>query len=164
MKKLGGKTVIAGVLGLILVVFTISCASTGTKGAAGQEGFLGKYAMNLQPGPEGGVEMLWLKPGVDFAKYNKLMVDSIVFFFAADSEYKGIDPEDLKQIADSANKQLVETLQGKYPIVAEPGPDVLRIRTAITDLKQSRPGLTVLSTVTPAGLGINIIKKGVTGS
>jgi Protein of unknown function (DUF3313) len=45
----------------------------------------------------------WLKPGVDFAKYNKLMLDSVVFFFAEDSEYKGMDPQELKEIADAAN-------------------------------------------------------------
>jgi hypothetical protein len=50
------------------------------------------------------------------------------------------------------------------PIVSEPGPDVLRVRTAIVDLKQSRPVLSGISSVTPVGVGINILRKGAADS
>ncbi|MFZ3047051.1 MAG: DUF3313 family protein [Desulfatirhabdiaceae bacterium] len=45
-------------------------------------GFLGSPDVynQLKPGPEGGAKFRWLKPGVDFAKYSKLMVDSVIFF------------------------------------------------------------------------------------
>jgi hypothetical protein len=108
--------------------------------------------------------MRWLKPGVDFGKYNKIMLDSVIFYFAKDSENKGIDAQDMKELADGCNQQLVNVLKGTYPIVAQPGPDVLRVRFAITDLKQSRPVLSAVSSVVPVGLGISIIKKGTTGS
>jgi hypothetical protein len=128
------------------------------------QGFLGDYYKNLEPGPEGGAKLRWLKPGVDFAKYNKVMLDSVVFFFAEDSEYKGINPQELKEIADAANLQLVNVLKEKYPIVASPGPDVVRIRFAITELKQSRPAVSAVTSVVPIGLGISLVKKGATGS
>jgi hypothetical protein len=163
------KAVLAMVIGLAFAGGIISCATTGsqTKEAAPEQkktSFLGDYAGNLAPGPEGGAKMRWLKPGVDFAKYNKLMLDSVIFFFADDSEYKGMDANELKELADGFNQQLVTTLKERYPIVAEPGPDVLRVRFAITDLKQSHPGLSGISTVVPVGLGISILKKGATGS
>ena len=163
------RTLLAVVMGIALLTFTFSCASTSSqaKGAAAEAqklGFLGDYAKNSQPGPEGGVKMRWLKSGVDFAKYNKIMLDSVIFFFAADSENKGIDPVEMKELADACNLQLVNALKGTYPIVAEPGPDVVRLRFAITDLKQSRPVLSAVTTVVPIGLGISILKKGATGS
>ena len=127
------------------------------------QGFLMEYATMLQPGPEGGVKERWLKPGVDFGKYNKIMLDSITFFFAPDSDYKGIDPQELKDIADKCNKAMVETLNPSYPIVANPGPDVLRIRTAITGLVNSKPVLSGVTSVIPIGLGVSLIKKGSTG-
>ncbi len=43
-------------------------------------GFLGEYYKNLQPGPKDGVKLRWMKPGVSYTKYNKLMFDSIVLF------------------------------------------------------------------------------------
>ena len=60
--KTSVRTLLAVVMGIALLTFTISCASTGSpsKGAAAEAqkvGFLGDYAKNLQPGPEGGAKM-----------------------------------------------------------------------------------------------------------
>ncbi len=157
MKKVG-KTFMAVVIGLVLVM-SVGCASTPKP-----SGFLGEYAKDLQPGPKDGAKERWIKPGVNFAKYNKIMLDSIIFYFADDSEYKGIDPVAMKELADECHKEMVKVLNPAYPMVAEPGPDVLRIRTAITDLKQSRPVLSGVSSILPIGLAISIVKKGASGS
>ena len=153
---------------MVSVLLLASCASTGGGKMSAQEqnktGFLKGYYDRLQPGPEGGAKQRWIKPNVDFARYNYVMLDSVVYFFADDSEYKGIDADELKKLADEFNKALVDTLKDDYPIKAEPGVDVLRIRFAITDLKESHPGLSVVSSVVPVGLGISILKKGATGS
>jgi hypothetical protein len=167
--KTSERNLMAVVMGIVLASFVISCASTGTQtkkaeAAAQTEGFLDGYYKDLQPGPEGGAKMRWLKPGVDFGQYNKIMLDSVIFYFADDSENKGIDAQDMKELADACNQQIVDVLKGSYPIVAEPAPDVLRLRFAITDLKQSRPVLSAITSVVPIGLGISILKKGATGS
>ena len=167
--KTSKRNLVTMVVGIALVSFVISCASTGSqskKPAAEPQtkGFLDGYYKDLQPGPEGGAKMRWLKPGVDFGKYNKIMLDSVIFYFAEDSENKGIDAEAMKKLADACNLQVVDVLKGTYPIVADPGPDVLRLRFAITDLKQSRPVLSAITSVVPIGLGISILKKGATGS
>jgi len=159
------KRITIMVMGLMLLV---GCASTG--GGQGDEtmpakpGFLIGYYDKLEPGPKDGAKMRWLKPDVDWAKYDKVMLDSVVFFFADASEYKGIEPNELKKLADGFNKQLVETLKGSYPIVAEPGPDVIRIRFAITDLKQSSPVMSGITSVIPVGLAVSVVKKGATDS
>ena len=126
-------------------------------------GFLGDYK-DLQPGPEGGVKWRYLKPGVDFSKYNKIMLDSVIFFFASDSKYKGIDPVELKDLADSFNQEAAKALGDAYPIVAEPGPDVMRIRVAITKLEPNSPGRSVVSSVVPVGIAISLVKKAATGA
>jgi hypothetical protein len=159
------KKTVLWLMGMMLLVgcATTEATKTGTAPAA-KAGFLGDYYQRLAPGPEGGAKMRWLKPGVDFAQYKRVMLDSVVFFFADESEYKGMDPQELKEIADAANRQLVDALWEKYPIVADPGPDVVRIRFAITDLKQSRPVLSGITSVVPIGIGISLVKKGATGS
>ncbi|HXY53790.1 MAG TPA: DUF3313 domain-containing protein [Nitrospirota bacterium] len=105
----------------------------------------------------------WIRPGVDFSKYKKVMVDYVIFALAPDSEYKGINADEMKKLADAASKALVDALAEKFPIVSEPGPDVVRIKFAISDLKQSRPAVGVITTVLPVGLGINLVQKGATG-
>ena len=128
-------------------------------------GFLGDPGIydRLKPGPEGGVKLRWLKEGMEPKKYDKYMVDSVIFYFADSSEYKGIDPQEMKELADQFNKELVAAFQGKYPIVAEPGPNVARIRIAITNIKPSKPGVSAVTSIIPVGLGVSLLKKGVKG-
>jgi len=38
----------------------------------------------------------------------------------------------MKELCDEFNKDLVDAFKDKWPIVAEPGPDVTRLRIAIT--------------------------------
>lgn len=129
-------------------------------------GFLGdpKVYEQLKPGPEGGAKLRWLKPGVDLKKYDKFMIDSVIFYLSEKSEDKGIDPEVMKDLADKFNQAIVAAFKDKYPIVAEPGPDVARIRIAITNVEASSPGVSAVSSVLPIGLGISLIKKGTTDS
>lgn len=154
------KLIMTAVLGCALSMTITSCAST-PKNAGG--GFLNGYAKKLEPGPKGGVKERWVKPGVDFSKYNKVMLDGVVFYLDKDSEDKGIDPDLMKEFADTFNKELVNALKDRYPIVAEPGPGVLRIKIALTGIKQSRPVLSGISSVVPVGLAVSTIKKSSTG-
>jgi hypothetical protein len=128
-------------------------------------GFFGNpsvYAL-LKPGPEGGTKLRWIKDGVNPRKYDKFMVDSVIFYLSDQSDYKGIDPQEMKELADEFNKDIVAAFKDKYPIVAEPGPNVGRIRIAITNIKQSRPGVSTVTSIIPVGLGVSLVKKGATG-
>lgn len=139
-------------------------ANTGFAGDTKYSGFLEGYYANLKPGPEGGAKMRWVDSGANIAKYNKFMVDSVILYFADDSEYKGIDPQEMKNLADGFNKAIVAAFKDKYPIVTEPGPDVARIRFAITGFKQSRPVISAVTSIVPVGIAVSVVKKGATGS
>jgi len=130
----------------------------------GAKNFLGKYYDVLGPGPSEGAQKRWLKPGTNFGKYNKVMLESVVFYLADDAAYKGIDPQVMKDLADNFNVTVVNALKDKYPIVSQPGPDVMVLRPAITDLEQSRPVLSGITSVVPIGLGVSIIKRSATGA
>ncbi len=136
----------------------------GVYGADKYSGFLGDYYKNLTPGPKDGIKERWLKPGVDFGKYNKLMIDSVIFYYADDSEDKGIDGEHVKELTDAFNLEIVNALKDKYPIVADPGPDVVRIRIALTNVKKSKPVVSAITSIVPVGIGVSLVKKGVSGS
>jgi hypothetical protein len=68
----------------------------------------------------------------------------------------------MKELGDAASLALVNAI--KDPVVAEPGPDVSRIRMAIVGLKQSNPVVSGITTVIPIGVGISVIKKGASGA
>jgi len=157
-----------GVVLLIGLILLASCASTGKKKAGevtqAKAGFLEGYYEKLGPGPKDGAKLRWLKPGVDFSKYEKLMIDSVVFFLANESEYKGIDGNEMKELTDAFNLELANALKDKYPMVSEPGPDVIRVRLAITNIKLSKPVLSGVTGIILVGLGISLVKKGATGT
>lgn len=146
----------------VILVFVImsGCAK---KDQIKYSGFMDNYPA-FQPGPEGGIKHVYFKEGVDFGSYNKVMLDHVVFYFAEDSEYKGIKADVLKELSDEFHKAAAEALEGAYPLVNEPGPDVMRIRIAITELKQGRPLLTTTTTVMPGGFGVKALKKIATGT
>ena len=48
--------------------------------------------------------------------------------------YKGIFSRDLEELAKTFHKAVKKSLGRMYPLVDKPGPDVLRIRVAITDI------------------------------
>lgn len=135
-------------MGMMLLA---SCATTPPK-----TGFLGEYYKNLEPGPKDGVKLRLVKPGIDFTKYKRFMVDYVLFALAEDSESKVINGDEMKKLGDACTLAILEALKDKYPIVSEPGPDVLRFRLAIVDLKESRPVQSAVTTVLPIGLGISL--------
>ena len=83
--------------------------------------------------------------------YNKILLDPVEIWIAPYSEYKGIEPDKMKALADSMRAVLIEQLEPAYPVVSKGGPGVLCIRIALTDvyLKKKKSGL---FSDTPIGL------------
>ncbi len=133
-----------------------------------QPGILGEYSYNLEKGPEGGAKLRWLKPGVDFSKYNKVMVDKVHFAAANDSaeaqQASEIDPKALQELEDKCNQALIAAIATKYPVMTQPGPDVMRVRFAIIDLKKSYPVFSGVTSILPIGLALTLLKRPVTGT
>jgi hypothetical protein len=142
----------------IVLAMTFGCATQKTA----RSGFLESYPA-FEPGPKGGADFVYLKKDVDFTSYDKVMMDHVVFYFSEDAKYKGIHADEMKELADSFHKAFAEALANAYPLVDKPGTGVMRIRTAITDLVPSKPGLSGVTTVVPIGLAIDLVKSGAGG-
>jgi hypothetical protein len=130
------------------------------------KGFLSDYSnLKLRAGTED--TFVFQDPKTDISQYNKLMVERIKVWFKEDAEYKGIDPAEIKDLTDYFHKAIIEAVGDQYPIVREPGPDVLRLRIAMTDLVPNKPSASLITLVVPflwvaeAGSGV---AKGDTGS
>jgi hypothetical protein len=148
---------ILSILLLAAVFLTAGCAETPKK----YSGFLKDYPSFTQ-GKEG-VDMVFVKEGVDFAKYNRIMLEQVVFYFKEDAENKGIKPEEIAELAEAYQKAFVDTFHGSYPLTEKPGEDVLRVRIAVTDIEPSNPAVGSITTVVPVGLAVSLAKKGATG-
>ena len=61
-------------------------------------------------------------------------------------------------------KVLNEELATKFPIVDQPGPDVMELQVAVTDLAAATPGLRSISMVVPQARLLGTVNRGVSGS
>jgi len=153
-----------GTIGVAVLVGLAFMITTAVAAEQKQSGFLKGYYEKLKEGPEGGAKQRWLKPGVDFSKYKKLMIDSVTFYPAQDQKNIAISGEQIKELTEAFNDAMVTTMNNAYPLVSEPGPDVMRVRMAVTNIKTSNPVIGAVSSVMPPALAISIVKKGATGS
>ena len=111
-------------------------------------GFLDPYP-DLQKGKR--FDLVWFKEGADFSKYNKLMVEPVVFFLSDQAKYKGIHADELKKISDSFSKAFSDALNEAYPLVDKPGPDVLHVRAALTEIVPNKPAVSAACAIIPGG-------------
>jgi hypothetical protein len=123
---------------LITTTFLLGSISLGGATAWAEDvvrysGFVDNYP-DLKPDTRGGGGMLYIKPGVDIGKYNKIMIEPIEVWLADDSKYKGFSPDDLKELTDEFYRVLEANLEPDYPVVSQPGEGVLIVRLAITDV------------------------------
>lgn len=129
-------------------------------------GFLSSYA-GLKPDPDDDHAFIKRAPADVAKKYNKVMVDRIKVFFEDEASYKGIDPTDLKALTDYFHHAIIEALGDAYPVVDKAGPDVIRLRIAVTNVVPNKPLASVVTLAVPflwladAGTGV---AQGETGS
>jgi len=88
-------------------------------------------------------------------------MDEVVFFFNTDSDYNGIHPSEIQELSKTFHSIFVETFGDL--LTDTPGPDVARMRLAVTDIKPSNPVTSTMTTVVPAGLAVSMVKRGATG-
>lgn len=149
-------------LNLSILICLLLLIAAGCAPKTKYSGFMDSYP-EFKSGKKG-VDRVWVKEGVDFSKYDKIMMDYVEFRLSKDSKDSGIRPDEMRELSDLFHRAMVDALGNKYTFVSKPGPDVLRVRPAITGVYTSKPGLNAITAVVPVGLTISIVKKGVTGS
>jgi hypothetical protein len=139
----------------------VACSATSMKDVE-QSGFLGDYSQ-LHEGGEDRAVLTYVKPGVDFKAYNKIMFERVTVYLSPESESREIDPTVLKELADYYQNALLEATKDGYEIVDKPGPDVLWVRVAITDVVASNPTANTLSSIIPVGMVAAVGTKAISG-
>ena len=113
---------------------------------------------------EGGIDLVYKPPEIyeRLVNYDKIMIDQPEIWIDPDSKYRGTKPDNIKAIADLMRENLTaKVIDRGYEVVDEPGPDVLYIRVALTDLYLKKKRRGVLG-YTPVGavakLGVDAIR------
>jgi hypothetical protein len=137
---------------LLLTGLLVGCAAGGMKKVE-KAGFLDDYSQ-LKPGGEDRAALLYIKPGLDLKPYDKIMFERVIVMLSPEADYKAIDPALLKELTDHYQKALLDAVKDGYRVVDQPGPGVLRVRVAITDVKPSKPVANTMSSILPIGWAV----------
>jgi Protein of unknown function (DUF3313) len=148
---------------MLSVAATLGCGLANVAAALPDydHNFLSNYdKLVATPLPNNATDLMYTAPGVfdRIGKYTALMIDQPEILISPKSEYDGAKPADLAAIAEQVRKDLIDALKaGGYGIVESPGPNVLYLKSAITDLMLKRKKRRLLA-YTPVGF---VVKAGV---
>ncbi len=111
--------------------------------------FLTNYSKMVKaPGSDGA--LCWRDDKINLQSFKKVMITRIVVTLK-DDQAQGIDPTNMKALTDYFYKALVTALKPQFEIVDKPGPGVIVIRIALTDLVPTSVGRSLTGTLIPYG-------------
>jgi hypothetical protein len=153
----GGRKPYRGVwLALALVGLVAGCSNPavvggGTAqvtGATPVDGFLPQPAL-LTPGGPGRPDLVYFKPGLNFASYNAILLDPVVIISDATSPLAAASTEQRYALVNTYYSELFDVLSAHCHMQASPAPGTLRLAFALTDAKLSNGVVKTLATYTP---------------
>jgi len=115
-----------------------ACASKGP-GPKNTSGFLSDYS-DLRHDSKYKSDWVYIKPDADLQEYDRVLIDAVVVLPLKGSMAGELGPDALQKIADHFTKILKDTIAPYYTLALTPGPNVLRVRIAITDVEKSTGG------------------------
>lgn len=116
-------------------------------------GFLQNYDA-LRPAPYKKGLYIATRTDRTLADYTKFIVDPVVLNYHAEAKGRNADQTKVDQLANSFRNGVIESLSKDYEVVEQPGPGVMRIRPAITDMIASNRLLNIHWLTKATGLGL----------
>lgn len=101
-------------------------------------GFLGDYSQ-LKPAPDREGVLLFIDRSADYRPYTKVMFDPVLVYVTPNPDYPEVPRDELTRMSDGLLSSFKQALEPAYQVVTQPGPDVLRVRTAITGIEPVKP-------------------------
>jgi hypothetical protein len=125
------------------------CVGTEQAWYAQRSGFLGDYSM-LREGGAGEPALIYVHPKLDLRAYDKVLVEQATIWHAPGSSLEEVPKADLEHLSFMLTAKIIEAAKREgLAIVREPGPGVMRIRSAITEAEQSTKMLDLATSVVP---------------
>lgn len=102
---------------------------------APQSGFLSDYSMLEK---QSDVSFRYRNPNRNLSDYSKFIIEPVVIHLHEKSKAREkVSEEDLTDLKNYMHDAIVNAIQDRYEVVYRPGPGVVRVRTALTDVKKS---------------------------
>jgi hypothetical protein len=140
-------------------ILPLGCGTTHQGREPIESGFLGDYSQ-LRKGTGDEAQLVYWKPGVDFRKYDKMLLEPIhVRCTPEKSWFRDASDEELKALLDYFDAAIRKNLEDEFEFVERPGPGVLRLRIALTEMMGANVARDILSSAIPQPLALSTLKR-----
>jgi len=120
----------------LLSILLLQLPSAGLAQDFPQSGFLDDYS-KLRPAPQlEKIDFVYMSDDfhAKIAAAKAIIIPPPVFFVAADSKYKGINPDDIKVITEGLRQRLIDAFADGYQIASNAGPNTIELRMAMSNI------------------------------
>lgn len=153
---------------LIVLLFAVLAAGftacrTVESGDVKSEGFLSHPEL-LEKGIGDDAPLFYMRPGVNFKDYPKVLIRPTTLWTKKDSELKNLSKEDRQMLLHAMHKAIIDEVSKIKTVVTEPGPGVMEIRAAILEAEGSTVVLDSITTFLPQALIISSAVELATGT
>jgi hypothetical protein len=134
---------------VVLVVCALGCGAVrGRRGPAEHSGFLGDYTkLSKLEGYD--AQEAWIDPEAKWGSFDAVHIDSVMLWL---NEETKLDEKDQKMLTDLLFRELHTELDKQFKIATRSGPGVIRLRTAITEVRGAKVAQRTISTLLPQAL------------
>lgn len=148
---------------LAMLGLLAACTTTMQTRSVEPSGFLGDYSQ-LREGKGKEAQLVYLDEAADFSKYTKIQMDPVELHAVEGSKLEKLETEKQQALLNYFDAAIREQLSQRYTFVDAPGPDVMRLRVAVTEAKGSKVVLNTLSSIVPIGVAVSTLKLAATGT
>lgn len=104
--------------------------------------------------------LVYRSPTLQTGKYKLLLIEKTEVYTGKDADFGKTSEADKQRLANKVTEDFTSVLTKRnYPLTAEPGPGVVRLRLKLTGVQASRSVASTALRVTPIGLGISAAKE-----
>lgn len=106
-------------------------------------------------------EFVWgyVKAPLILRRYDNVILDPILVYFHPEAKGTGIDPAKLAELTAFFREKILEEMSDvrQVELVDRPGPDTMRVRIAITDVRSVKSGANIGAKVAGAAVGAGFL-------
>lgn len=126
------------------VIILAACAGGSMQGSSSldfpKSGFLADYSrLRAVEGLDGTYR--YIDRSANLRPYTKVLIEPVQLILAPGADASHVSPEVMKRVGEAARMEFVGALLSGYQVVNQSGPDVLRVRLAITGIQPVKPEL-----------------------
>lgn len=139
----------ARLIGLFLTLFIVGCVAKQARKVE-NSGFLGDYSQ-FREAKENEALYVYVNPKADCRKYSKVIIDPVTLWGKSeDSPLAELEEKDQQMLATRGWGTVYDAMRkANFAITDKPGPDVMRVRAAVTEATKAKVMLANAVAVAP---------------